>query len=54
MEQWNIQMSRLVSMYLDCCHHDEGEGFLKISEQPYGDTVGQLIEIEVADIFCIF
>jgi hypothetical protein len=46
-------MTRLVSVYLDSCHHDEGEGLPKIPGQPHGDTVGQLVEIEVADIFCM-
>jgi hypothetical protein len=53
-EQWNIQMTRLVGVYLDSCCRDEGEGLPKIPEQPNGDTVGQLVEIEVADIFCMF
>ena len=53
-EQWNIQMTRLISVYLDSCHRDEGEGLPKIPELPHGDTVGQLVEIEVADIFCRF
>jgi hypothetical protein len=47
-------MTRLVGAYLDSCHRDEGEGLPKIPEQPHGAAVGQLVEIEVVDMFCTF
>ena len=42
-------MSRLVSVYLDSHHHDEGEWLPKVPVQS-----GQSLEIEVANIFCTF
>jgi hypothetical protein len=46
-------MTRLVSAYLDSHHHDEGEGLPRMPVQPNDDSMGQSIEIEVADVFCM-
>lgn len=48
-DQWNVQMPRLVSAYLESHHHDEGEWLPKVSVQS-----GQSLEIDVADVFCTF